>query len=69
MAEFVLTLLANKGGVGRTMHTQNLAGAFAEQGIRVLVIDLDKQGSLSRNIFGDKVVQSLESHANGSGAF
>ena len=62
MAEFVLTLLAKKGGVGRTMHTQNLAGAFAEQGCRVLIVDLDSQGSLTANFFGDDLVDKLQPH-------
>ncbi|MCA9074734.1 MAG: ParA family protein [Planctomycetaceae bacterium] len=62
MAEFVLTLMAKKGGVGRTMHTQNFAGAFAEQGFRVLAVDLDSQGSLTANFFGDDLVDRLQPH-------
>ncbi len=62
MAEFVLTLLAKKGGVGRTMHTQNFAGGFAEQGFRVLAVDLDSQGSLTANFFGDDFVDQLQPH-------
>jgi len=62
MAELVLTLLAKKGGVGRTMHTQNLAGAFAENNLRVLAIDLDHQGSLTANFFGESVVSQLQPH-------
>lgn len=33
-----------KGGAGKSSLTSNLAGLFAREGYRVLVIDLDKQG-------------------------
>ncbi len=40
-----ITLSNNKGGSAKTTTTVSLAGAFAELGLRVLVIDLDPQGS------------------------
>ncbi len=40
----VLTLANEKGGVGKTTTTVNLAAAIGATGVRVLVIDLDSQG-------------------------
>lgn len=42
-----LAVLNHKGGVGKTTTCFNLASAYADQGLRVLCVDLDPQGHLA----------------------
>jgi chromosome partitioning protein len=57
----VLAFANQKGGVAKTTSTLNLAVALQEQGLRVLIVDLDPQGNLtmSQGLNPDSIERSM----------
>ena len=52
MSARVISIANSKGGVGKTTTCVSLAEAFAANGFRTLVVDLDTQANASLLVFG-----------------
>lgn len=59
MLNKTIAIINNKGGVGKTTCTAGLANALADKGYKILLIDTDPQGNLSR-LFGFEPKDSQE---------
>src|SRR3954453_3158338 len=56
----VITASNQKGGVGKTSTCHHLAGALAQSGRRVLLVDNDPQASLTQWIWGPIATAGLD---------
>ena len=52
----IITLLCNKGGVGRSTTAVNIGWSLAEAGKHVLICDLDSQANASYNLSKDYTI-------------
>jgi len=60
----IVSVANHKGGVGKTTLAVNLVWWFAEQGHRVLAIDLDGQGNFTGTLLGNRNQKSQPGGSN-----
>src|SRR4051812_28673438 len=60
----IITVANQKGGVGKTADAVGLAGALAEMGFNVLLVDMDPQGHLTASALRLPRAASGENAAN-----
>ena len=59
----VVTILNQKGGVGKSSTTHHLSGTLAGMGRRVLLLDVDPQASLTQGFWGPVATRQLDPSA------
>ncbi len=64
-----ISVINEKGGVGKTTTTVSLAGHYAKTGRRTLLIDMDPQASLTRGLIGSVETDALPFEATVAGLF
>ena len=57
---FIVTLLNQKGGVGKTSTAYHLSGTLARSGRSVLLIDNDPQASLTQGFWGPQATREID---------
>lgn len=60
MEPITVAVINRKGGVGKTSTCQHLSGTLPEQGLSVLLVDMDPQASLTQGFLGPQATEQLE---------
>ena len=58
----IISIVNQKGGVGKTTTTINLGAALADEGFNVLIVDLDPQGNASTGLGIDPVDRQVTTY-------
>lgn len=64
-----ISVVNEKGGVGKTTTTVSLAGHYAKTGRRTLLVDMDPQASLTRGLIGSMETDRLPVEATVAALF
>jgi chromosome partitioning protein len=57
LSQRVIAMVNNKGGVGKTTRTLNIAAGLARKDRRVLIVDTDPQATASLVLLGAKLFE------------
>lgn len=61
----IISVVNNKGGVGKTTTVVHLAHALSRMGKRVLLVDLDGQANSLAHLFDEETVSTMRQRQNG----
>jgi chromosome partitioning protein len=56
---FTIAMVNRKGGCAKTGTTHQLSGSFAKMGLKVLLVDMDPQASLTQGFFGPSATEAI----------
>jgi chromosome partitioning protein len=56
---FTIAMVNRKGGCAKTGTTHQLSGSFAKMGLKVLLVDMDPQASLTQGFFGPAATEAI----------